>query len=414
VNVTAPVEDLLRDLAPRVLSVLVRRYGNFDLCEEAVQESLLAAATQWPGKGMPEHPRSWLITVASRRLADQLRVEYARRRREQTAAALIPAGEAVARAPEEELPERDDTLTLLLHCCHPALSPASQVALTLRAVGGLSTAEIAKAFLVPEGTIAQRISRAKQSIKRSGIPFELPPDAERADRLRVVLQVLYLIFNEGYMATSGPQLQRTELTREAIRLTRELRRLLPLDGEVAGLLALMLLTDARRAARSRPDGALIALAEQDRGEWDQASIQEGVALVSDALSRTTLGPYQLQAAIAAVHDEAPSSEETDWPQILALYRLLERVSDNPIVTLNHAVALAMVRGPEAGLELLGSLQEDQRMANHHRLHGVRAHLLELAGEHAAARESYIQAARRTTSLPEQRYLEGRAGRLRDG
>jgi RNA polymerase sigma factor (sigma-70 family) len=414
VNVTAPVEGLLRELAPRVLGVLVRRYGNFDLCEEAVQESLLAAATQWPGEGMPEHPRSWLITVASRRLADQLRVEDARRRREQTAAALIPAGQAVARAPEEELPERDDTLTLLLHCCHPALSPASQVALTLRAVGGLSTAEIAKAFLVPEGTMAQRISRAKQSIKKSGIPFELPPEAERADRLRVVLQVLYLIFNEGYTATSGPQLQRTELTREAIRLTRELRRLLPLDGEVAGLLALMLLTDARRAARSRPDGALIALAEQDRGEWDQASIQEGVALVSDALSRTTLGPYQLQAAIAAVHDEAPSSEETDWPQILALYRLLERVSDNPIVTLNHAVALAMVRGPEAGLELLSSLQEDRRMANHHRLHGVRAHLLELAGEHAAARESYIQAARRTTSLPEQRYLEGRAGRLRDG
>jgi RNA polymerase sigma factor (sigma-70 family) len=406
------VEDLLRPLAPQVLGALVRRYGHFDAAEDAVQEALLAAAVQWPVQGVPESPRGWLITVASRRMADQARGEQARRQREDRAAALIPGDELLAPAPEDEPgADEDDTLTLLFLCCHPALSPASQTALTLRAVGGLSTAQIARAFLVPETTMGQRISRAKQQIKESGIPFRLPPEPERADRLRVVLHVLYLIFNEGYTATSGPDLHRSELTGEAIRLAREVQRLLPDDGEVAGLLALMLLTDARRPARTRADGSLVPLAEQDRGRWNQRSIQEGVGLVTDALSGTPVGPYQLQAAIAAVHAEATRAEDTDWRQILVLYDLLERISPNPMVTLNHAVAVAMVQGPQAGLELLATLDADQRLARHHRLDAVRAHLLELAGDHPAALESYRIAARRTTSLPEQRYLEDRAARL---
>jgi len=412
VSTYAGVEDQLRRLTPQVLGALVRRYGHFDLCEDAVQEALLAAAIQWPEQGVPESPRGWLITVSSRRLTDELRSEQARRRREDTAATQVPADESVAPAPDEEhLPDRDDTLTLLFLCCHPALSPASQIALTLRAVGGLTTAQIASAFLVPEATMAQRISRAKQSIKTSGIPFRLPPERERPERLGVVLHVLYLIFNEGYTATSGPDLQRSELTGEAIRLTREVRRLLPDDGEVAGLLALMLLTDARRGARTRPDGALIPLAEQDRERWHAQSIREGLTLVTDALARAPIGPYQLQAAIAAVHAEATRAEDTDWAQILALYELLERLSPNPMVTLNHAVALSMVRGPQAGLDLLGTLDADDRLAGHHRLDAVRGHLLEMAGDHAAARSSYVIAARHTTSLPERRYLEGRAARL---
>ena len=410
----AQIEDLLRRLAPQVLGVLVRRYGQFDACEDAVQEALLAAAVAWPEEGIPESPRGWLITVADRRMADQLRSEQARRRREDSVARAAPAGGAVAPGPGDEQPtEHDDTLTLLFLCCHPALSPASQIALTLRAVGGLTTAEIASAFLVPEATMAQRISRAKQRIKATGIPFRLPAEADRADRLRVVLHVLYLIFNEGYSATSGPDLQRGELTGEAIRLTRAVHRLLPDDGEVAGLLALMLLTDARRSARTGPDGALIPLAEQDRDRWDRGSIDEGIALVTDALSRTPLGPYQLQAAIAAVHAEAARAEDTDWPQIVALYGVLERISPNPIVTLNHAVAVAMVRGPRAGLELLETLDDDDRISRHHRLEAVRAHLLEMAGDRSAALASYRTAARRSTSLPERRYLETRAARLRD-
>jgi RNA polymerase sigma factor (sigma-70 family) len=406
VRAGADVEDLLRRLAPQILGALVRRYGRFDECEDAVQEALLAAAVQWGDEGVPESPRGWLITVASRRLTDQLRSEQARRRREETAAAQAPAGEPL-------VPDEDDTLTVLFLCCHPALSAASQIALTLRAVGGLTTAQIASAFLVPEATMAQRISRAKKTILTSGIPFGMPPAHERSERLRVVLHVLYLIFNEGYTATSGPDLQRRDLTREAIRLTRAVRRLLPDDGEVAGLLALMLLTDARRPARTRPDGALVPLAEQDRGRWNRDMIEEGVALVTDALSRSPVGPYQLQAAIAAVHDEAARAADTDWPQIVALYELLERISPNPMVTLNHAVAVAMVRGPRAGLDLLGSLDADDRLASHHRLDAVRAHLLEMDGDHSAARSAYRTAARRTTSLPERRYLEERAARLTD-
>ena len=399
---TSHVEDLLHRLAPQVLGALVRRYGRFDACEDAVQEALLAAALQWPVEGEPDNPSGWLITVASRRLTDQLRSEHARRQREETLASEVAPGEAV---------DEDDTLTLLFMCCHPALSPPSQLALTLRAVGGLTTAQIASAFLVPEATMAQRISRAKQRIRATEIPFGMPPEPEWSERLRVVLHVLYLIFNEGYTATSGPDLQRLELTREAIRLTREVRRLLPDDGEVAGLLALMLLTDARRAARTRPDGALVPLAKQDRALWDRRLIGEGVDLVSDTLARAPLGPYQVQAAIAAIHDEAPRAQDTDWPQILALYDVLERLSPNPMVTLNRAVAVAMVHGPQAGLRLLETLDDDDRVAAHHRLEVVRGHLFEMAGDHAAATTSYRTAARRTTSLPERRYLEGRAARL---
>ncbi len=400
----ARVEDLLRGLAPQVLGVLARRTNRFDAAEDAVQEALVAAAAAWPHDGVPENPRGWLITVAARRLTDELRSEQARLRREGTAAAQVPPG-------EPETVEEDDTLALLFFCCHPALSPASQVALTLRAVGGLTTAQIAAAFLVPEATMAQRISRAKQTIKAAGASFGPAPKEKHPEQLAAGLHVLYVIFNEGYTASAGPELQRAELTREAIRLTRAIRAQRPDDGEVAGLLALMLLTDARRAARTRPDGTLVPLAEQDRGLWDRAAIAEGVALVSDALARSTPGPYQLQAAIAAVHAEATSADDTDWRQILALYRVLARISPNPMVTLNESVAVAMVHGPRAGLELLRALDRDGRVAEHHRLDAVRAHLLELAGDLAGARDGYRRAARRTTSIPERRYLESRAARL---
>lgn len=407
------VEDLLRRLAPQVLGAVVRRYGHFDTAEDAAQEALLAAAVQWPEAGIPDNPRGWLITVASRRLTDLLRAEQARQRREDTVARWTPPGRWPAPAAERLASDSDDTLILLFMCCHPSLSPASQIALTLRAVGGLTTAEIARAFLVPEATMTRRISRAKQRIKDSGIPFGMPPGAERAERLGAVLHVLYLIFNEGYVSTSGPSLLRGELSAEAIRLARMVYRLLPDDGEVTGLLALMLLTDARRLARTGPDGGLIPMAEQDRRRWNAASIAEGVALITGALPRGAIGPYQIQAAIAAIHDEAPDAEATDWPQIMALYELLMRISDNPVVRLNHIVAVAMVRGAHAGLDLLGKLEADERIAGDHRLHAVRAHLLEMAGDRVAARDSYLAAARRTTGLPQQRYLHARAARLAD-
>ena len=410
----AETEDLLRRLAPQVLGALVRRYGHFDTAEDATQEALLAAAMQWPDDGIPGNPRGWLITVASRRLTDLLRSEQARQRREDTVARWTLPGDWLAPAADRPAADSDDTLILLFMCCHPALPVASQIALTLRAVGGLTTAEIARAFLVPEATMTRRISRAKQHISGSGIPFAMPPGAEQAARLGAVLHVVYLIFNEGYVSTSGPSLQRAELTGEAIRLARMVRRLLPDDGEVAGLVALMLLTDARRRARTGPHGELIPMAEQDRSLWDGDNIAEGVALITGALPRGPTGPYQLQAAIAAVHDEAPSAEATDWPQIVALYELLMQISDNPVVALNHAVAVAMVRGPQAGLDLLGKLEADQRVAADHRLHAVRAHLLEMAGDHAAARDCYQEAARRAASLPQQRYLHARAARLTDG
>jgi RNA polymerase sigma factor (sigma-70 family) len=406
-------EDLLRRLAPQVLGAVVRRYGHFDTAEDAVQEALIAAATRWPDGGLPDNPRAWLVTVAARRLTDLLRSEQARQRREDSVARRVLPEQRLApaadrpRAPEDA----DDTLILLFMCCHPALPPAGQIALTLRAVGGLSTAEVARAFLVPEAAMTRRISRAKQRVKDSGVPFGLPPPAERAARLDAVLHVLYLIFNEGYASTAGPHLQRAELSAEAIRLARMVHRLLPQDAEVTGLLALMLLTDARRPARTGPDGALVPMAEQDRRLWNAEQIAEGVALVGQALPRGPTGPYQLQAAIAAVHDEAPRAEATDWPQIEALYEVLLRVRDNPVVRLNHAVAVAMVHGPRAGLELLDKLETDARIAGDHRLPAARAHLLETAGDRAAARAEYLVAAGRTMSLPQQRYLHARAARL---
>ncbi|MEV6514861.1 sigma-70 family RNA polymerase sigma factor [Micromonospora chalcea] len=409
---TSPaVEDLLRTLAPQVLGVLVRRHGQFYACEDAVQEALLAAAVQWPEQGLPDHPRSWLVTVATRRLTDEWRREHARRAREVAVAVRQPAYATVAPPADEEPPSGDDTLKLLFLCCHPALPVSAQVALTLRAVGGLSTAEIARAYLVPEATMSQRIRRAKQRIEAAGARFTLPSPADRDERLGAVLRVLYLVFNEGYAASSGEALHRAELTAEAIRLARELRRLLPDDGEVAGLLALMLLTDAHRAARTGPDGELVPLAEQDRGRWDRDAVAQGVALVTEALTWSSPGPYQVQAAIAAVHAEAPSAETTDWPQIVALYRVLAHLAPNPMVTLNQAVAVAMVDGPRAGLALLEPLDADGRTAGHHRLAAVRAHLLDLAGDRADARAAYLAAARATTSLPERRYLQARAARL---
>jgi RNA polymerase sigma factor (sigma-70 family) len=411
--------------APQVLGALVRRYGNFDSAEDAVQEALLAAAVQWPKDGVPDSPRGWLIKVAARRLTDQLRSEEARRKRETTAQALIPHYRYAVPGPDEsELPPRaDDTLTLLVLCCHPALTPASQIALTLRAVGGLTTAEIAHAFLVPEPTMAQRISRAKQRIKTSGTGFgegsrgeessgEGPsgePSADELDeRLGPVLHVLYLIFNEGYTASAGDALHRADLAREAIRLTRAVHRLRPADTEAAGLLALMLLTDARRPARTLPDGSLVPLADQDRGRWLRAPIEEGVELITSTLVRRRPGPYQLQAAIAAVHDEAATPEDTDWPQIVALYEYLERLDPNPVIRLNHAVALAMTKGPETGLRMLDGLEADERLAGFHRLAAVRAHLLEMTGDLVAAATAYRQAAAATRSLPERRYLSYRA------
>jgi RNA polymerase sigma factor (sigma-70 family) len=402
--VSGGIDELLRELAPQVLGALARRHGQFDACEDAVQEALLAAALQWPREGVPEDPRAWLLTVAGRRLTDAWRSESARRSREESIAA-----ETVRDAAAEPV-EEDDTLTLLFLCCHPELSPPSQIALTLRAVGGLTTAEIASAFMVPEATMAQRISRAKATVRAAGSTFTLPPDAERAERLQAVEHVLYLMFNEGYTATSGAELQRAELTTEAIRLTRLLRERLPEHGEVQGLLALMLLTDARRPARTDDEGRLVPLADQDRGHWDTQKIAEGVALVDNALSHAPLGPYQLQAAIAAIHAEARDAAQTDWRQIVALYRLLERVAGrNPMVKLNAAVAVAMVDGPKAGLALLEELGD--ALAQSHRLDAVRAHLLELDGDVAGARDAYRSAARRTTSLPEQQYLERRAAAL---
>ncbi|MFI6071150.1 RNA polymerase sigma factor [Actinoplanes sp. NPDC051343] len=392
------VEGLLRELAPQVLAGLVRRWGQFDAAEDAVQEALLAAATQWPHDGVPDNPRGWLASVANRRLIDEFRSDSARRRREADAGQEQPA----------EVPDTDDTLTLLFLCAHPSLSPPSQLALTLRAVGGLTTAEIAAAFLVPEATMAQRISRAKQTIRRSGLGFEPPPAGERAERLRVVRQVLYLIFNEGYTASGGTQLQRAELTGEAIRLARMLRAAAPKDTECGGLLALMLLTDARRAARTDSEGDLVPLDRQDRNRWNKAYIAEGLQLVSTSLGRGPIGTYQLQAAIAALHDEAASDAETDWPQILALYQVLEKISPSPVLTLNKAVAVARTSGPLAGLAVLGELEGDERMAGNHRVEAVRAHLLEQAGFHAEANAAYRKAARLTTSVPEQRYLQHKA------
>jgi RNA polymerase sigma factor (sigma-70 family) len=403
------LDHRLRELAPQVLGVVMGRFRDFAAAEDAVQEALTAAAVQWPRQGIPDNPRAWLIQVAFRRMTDHIRSESARRRRESEVAieaARTPSSQAAAGAPRD-----DDTLVLLFMCCHPALTAASAIALTLRAVGGLTTAEIARAFLVPEATMAQRISRAKQSIKESGVRFRMPTARERTDRLRSVLHVLYLIFNEGYTSSAGPGLLRDDLSHEAIRLARIVRRLEPGDTEVAGLLALMLLTDARRLARTGAGGELIPLARQDRSLWDRRQIAEGVALLSATLPKGAIGPYQLQAAIAAVHDEAARAEDTDWPQILALYDLLKRMSDNPMIVLNHAIAAAMVHGARKGLELLDALNTDVRLADHYRLDAVRAHLLELAGDRPAAIRHYRAAAAKTANLPERDYLVMQAARL---
>jgi RNA polymerase sigma factor (sigma-70 family) len=395
--------ELLRELAPQVLAVLLRRHGDFHTCEDAVQEALVAAATQWREDGVPDNPKGWLITVASRRRAEIWRNESARRRREESVADHQPSEPSIG---EDE----DDSLRLLFLCCHPALTAVSQVALTLRAVGGLTTAEIAHAFLVPEATMGQRIGRAKQRIRESGARFQMPDHGELPGRLAVVLHVLYLIFNEGYVATSGPALSRVELTAEAIRLTRQLHTLLPDEGEVSGLLALMLLTEARRQARVGADGGLVSLADQDRGLWDHDAIDEGVALVTGALATTRVGPYQLQAAIAAIHDEAADYRETDWPQILVLYDLLAVISPGSMVTLNRIVAVAMVHGPEIALRELDTAANDPALSRNHRLDAVRAHLLEMTGDQEGAAAHFSRAARRTLSLPERRYLEARAAR----
>jgi RNA polymerase sigma factor (sigma-70 family) len=405
------IEHLLRELTPQVLGSVVRRFHDFAASEDAVQEASIAAATQWPGDGLPRNPRAWLTQVACRKMIDHIRSESTRREREtQLASETTYVSKPL---PDDFSNTEDDTLTLLFMCCHPALTRPSAIALTLRAVGGLTTAEISRAFLVPEATMAQRISRAKQSIKSSGIPFQLPTPDERAQRLRAVLHVLYLIFNEGYTSSIGPNLQRNDLSKEAIRLARLIRQLQPHDTEVAGLLALMLLTDARRFARTNIDGDLIALMEQDRSQWNAEQITEGIALLSETLPKGSVGPYQLQAAIAAVHDEAKRPEDTDWPQIMSLYSLLRRMSDNPMVTLNYAIAVAMVHGPAKGLELLDSLQLDQRVAKHYRLSAVRAHLLELAGDCVSAVKYYREAAAKTSSLPERNYLLTQAARLSD-
>lgn len=409
------MEHLLRELAPQVLGAIARRHDDFAAAEDAVQEALIAAATRWPVAGVPANPRGWLYHVALRRLTDQLRSELARRRREDAVATELWAEWAFVPPPDAEVEvDRDDTLALLFKCCHPALTPASAIALTLRAVGGLTTAEIAHAFLVPEATMAQRISRAKQSIRASDVPFSIPTDGDRAERLGAVLHVLYLIFNEGYASSSGPDLHRADLSNEAIRLARLLHGLVPDDAEAAGLLALMLLTDARHAARTGARGELIPLDEQDRTLWDREKIAEGIAIVTKTLPRGEIGPYQIQAAIAAVHDEATRAEDTDWPQILALYGLLARMTNNPMVSLSHAIAAAMVHGPEAGLELLTELDTDARLAGHYRLDAVRAHLLERAGDPARAVALYRAAAARTASLPERDYLMLKAARIAAG
>jgi RNA polymerase sigma factor (sigma-70 family) len=403
------VEGLLRRLAPQVLAALARRHGQFDACEDAIQEALLAASRQWPDQGIPDKPRAWLTAVATRRLIEEIRADRARRAREDAA---VEPEERHEPAPDEwQTAQSDDTLTLLFLCCHPALTPPSQIALTLRAVGGLTTRQIASAFLVPDATMAQRISRAKQTIKASGLTFDRPAETERAERLRAVRHVLYLVFNEGYTTTAGPELQRVELAEEAIRLTWMLHRLMPTDGETNGLLALMLLTHARRAARVSSDGMLIPLADQDRDLWDRRAIAEGVALVEQALATSPIGPYQLQAAIAAVHAEADSTDDTDWRQILSLYTLLIRLAPNPVFALNRAVAVAMADGAAAGLAELAAIEGDERLAGHHRVEAVRAHMLELAGDRARAASAYRAASRLSTSLPEQRYLESRAAAL---
>ncbi|HEU5208896.1 MAG TPA: DUF6596 domain-containing protein [Longimicrobiales bacterium] len=413
-TITGETDRVLRDAAPQVLAAIARRHADFAAAEDAVQEALIAASQQWPAHGIPSNPQGWLYRVAFRRLTDHVRAEFARRNRENAIAvdawadwAFVPPHDVDVAA------THDDSLTLLFMCCHPSLTPTSAIALTLRAVGGLTTAEIASAFLVPEATMAQRISRAKQTIRSSGEPFRMPVATERGERLCAVMQVIYLVFNEGYATSAGPSLQRVDLAEEAIRLGRMLHSLVPDEPEVSGLLALMLLTDARRRARTGPHGELVPLDEQDRTLWNADAIREGTALVEHAFRQSAVGPYQLQAAIAALHDAAPSFAETDWPQILALYQLLERMTGNPVVTLNRAIATAMVHGPGRGLAIIDDLREGPRLRGNHRLDAVQGHLYEMLGDTSRAAEHYAAAAQLTKSIPERDYLQRKAAAARE-
>jgi RNA polymerase sigma factor (sigma-70 family) len=403
------LEEVWRRSVPEVLAALMRSSGDFDAAEDALQEAMIAAARLWQTDGLPDNPKAWLIRVASRRLVDQWRSERARAGREELVVRRDAVDQLVAPAADHPLGgERDDSLALLLLCCHPALTPPSQVALTLRAVAGLTTGQIARAFLVPEATMAQRISRAKGRLRQVGARFTVPAVGELPDRVAAATQVLYLVFTEGHTSTSGAELYDRLLADEAIRLTRRLHECVPDDSEVTGLLSLMLLTDARRAARGRSDGSLVPLAEQDRARWDRTGIHEGIRLIERALPTGPVGPFQLQAAIAAVHSEAARPEDTDWRQIEILYSMLQDLAPSPVITLNHSVAVAMVDGPRAGLSMLDPLLLDAQLRRHHRLHAVRGHLLEMDGRDEEARQAYAMAARLTTSIPEQRYLNAKA------
>ncbi|WP_460811404.1 RNA polymerase sigma factor [Nocardioides salsibiostraticola] len=407
-----PNDGLVRELAPRALAIVARGAVDFGAAEDAVQEALLAAHRQWPSAGLPDQPLGWLVTVARRRLVDAARSESSRRERE-AAYAEDRTREDPEAAAGEATGHTDDTLALLFLCAHPALTPASAIALTLRAVGGLTTGEIAAAFLVPETTMAQRITRAKQRIRDDGLRMTMPGPDDLALRLGQVQSVLYLIFNEGYVASSGDSLQRPDLAAEAIRIARMLRAHLPSAPEVAGLLALMLLTDSRRTARQGPRGELIPLRDQDRTTWDADQIREGIALVTRALTAGPAGPYAVQAAIGAVHAEATTVEETDWPQIVALYDVLHRLQPDPMVALNRVVAVAMVEGPEEGLRQVDALAVDASRLSGHRVAAVRGHLLELSGARDEAIGEYEAAARATASRPERDYLTTQAARLRE-
>lgn len=401
------LEDVWRRELPHVLRALLRRHGDFGQCEDAAQEALEAASRQWPRDGEPADPRGWLVRVASRRLIDRIRSDRARAAREAAEAAEWPRDALVAPSAAADAPDTDDSMQLLLLCCHPALTRASQVALTLRAVAGLSTGQIAAAFLVPETTMAQRVSRAKATLRAAGTRFETPDAAELPSRVAAVLDVLYLVFNEGYTRSEGTQLVDASLADEAIHLTRQLHRALPDHDEVAGALALMLLIHARTRARTDESGDLVPLADQDRRLWDAELIAEGVRILEEVLPHGHVGAHQLQASIAAVHAEARTPDETDWLQITMLYQMLEHTAPQPTVTLNRAVAVGMAFGPERGLEVVDPLLDDPSMRRHHRTHAVRAHLLEMAGRRDEAMEAYTRATRLTASIPEQRYLNAR-------
>ena len=408
------LEDVWRRESPHVLAALLRRHGDYADCEDAAQEALAAAADQWPRDGVPDNPRGWLIRVASRRLIDQLRSNRSRAVREETVGIAQPADAYVGPAADDDTsPGGDDTLLLLLLCCHPLLTRPSQVALTLRAVSGLPSAAIATAFLVPEPTMAQRLSRARTTLRDSAVRFEKPTSEELPARVAAVLDVLYLIFNEGYARSTGDTLLDTSLADEAIRLTRQLHAYLPDHDEIAGALALMLLTDARRAARTDERGDLVPLAEQDRSRWDAGLVGEGVALLEEVLPHGHVGAYQLQAAIAAVHADAQRYDDTDWAQIAVLYSMLDQVAPSPAVTLNRAVAVGMSAGPTAGLAALQPIVDDPSLERYHRLPAVRAHLLEMVGDLAEAERQYARAVELTSSRPEQRYLAHRLTRLRE-